>query len=302
MNAMHFDLADLKIFVAIAQAPSLTQGAKNVFMSPAAASTRLKNLENQIGSRLFYRHNKGLDLTPSGRKLLTHARKMLQYAEEIRNEFSEDERDMRGHIRILANTTAVIGFLPEILAGFLAERPAVTIDLQEQFTKETIRAVREDNADFGILSGQIDAPDLQRIPFQTDRLCIAVPLGHPLAKETHGVGFEEALCYPQISFHPSSTLQKYLNEHKERLGIYTKNRISVAGFESACRLIEAGVGIGIVPESVMQRHRHTMKIVSIALNHPSAIRERNIIVKEWDAQTPIAKALITRICDVMKDK
>lgn len=296
---MHFDLSDLKVFVAIAQVQNLTQGAKSIHLSAAAASTRLKNLEQQINARLFYRHNKGLELTPAGRKLLTHARQMLYYADCIRSEFANEPHDAQGHIRIKANTTAVIGFLPEILARFLAERPAVSIDLQEDFTKETIRAVREDNVDFGILSGQIDAPDLEHIPFKTDRLCIALPENHPLTERKEGVGFEEALIYPQISFHPSSTLQKYLNDHKERLGIYSKNRISVAGFESACRLIEAGVGIGIVPESVIQRHQATMRICAIPLNHPSAIRERRIIVKELDAQTPTVRVLIETICQIM---
>lgn len=296
---MHFDLADLKLFAAIAKAPSLTQGANSVFVSPAAASTRLKNLENQLGCRLFYRHNKGLELTPAGKKLLRHARKMLQYAEEIRSEFSNQSIDARGHIRLFANTSAVISFLPDILAHFLTQRPAVSIDLQESLTKDTIRAIREDNADFGIVSGEIDAPDLQHIHFCTDYLCIALPQNHPLCQYPDGVGFEEALHYPQVSFHPGSTLQKYLNDHKERLGIYTKNRISVAGFNSFCRLIEAGVGIGIVPKSVVSRYQTHMQIDTIPLNHPSAIRERKIILKQLDAQTPTARALIEHICQVM---
>ena len=291
---MHFDLTDLKVFVCIAEAPSLTQGAKTAFVSPAAARTRLKNLEAQLSSRLFYRHNKGLELTPAGKNLLRHARLMLQYAEQIRTDFSGYAADTQGHIRIYANTTAVIGFLPEILALFLAERPAVSIDLQEQFTKDIIRSVREDAADFGIVSGQIDAPDLQRIHFSTDRLCVAVPQGHELAKHT-AVDFQAALAYPHIGFHRGSTLQQYVDEHKQRLGVSTKNRINVSGFESVCRLIEAGVGIGIVPESVIERHRHTMAIVAVPLDDPSAVRERSIILKELDALTPVSRALIERI-------
>lgn len=70
-------------------------------------------------------------------------------------------------------------------------------------------------------------------------------------------------------------------EHKQRLGVSTKNRINVSGFESVCRLIEAGVGIGIVPESVIERHRHTMAIVAVPLDSdPSAVRERSVILKE----------------------
>lgn len=291
---MHFELSDLRIFVAIAKAPSLTQGANNVFISPAAASTRIKNLENQMGCRLFYRHNKGLNLTPAGKKLLLHARKILQQAQELRHEFSDFASHTRGHIRLLANTSAVISFLPEILASFLTQYPAISVDLHESLTKDTIRAVREGDADFGIVSGEIDAPDLEFIHFCTDYLCIALPCNHPLAQFKEGVDFETALQYPQVSFHPGSTLQKYLNDHKERLGIYTHNRISVAGFYSFFQLIEAGVGIGIVPLSVVKRHSHR-QISAIPLNHPSAKRERKMIVQQINAQSPMVQALIEHI-------
>ncbi|MDO5651155.1 MAG: LysR family transcriptional regulator [Moraxella sp.] len=291
---MRFELTDLRVFVAIATAPSLTQGAKAVYLSPAAASNRMKNLETQLGGRLFYRNNKGMELTPAGKDMLVHARKILTGADELIYHFSEANQDQQGHLKIYANTTAVIGFLPEILASFLADRPRVSIDLKEEFTKNIIRGVREESADFGIVSGVIEALDLEHIHISTDRLCVAVPINHDLA-ELECVSLDVALRYSHIGFHAGSTLQKYLDDHKDRLGITTKSRINVQGFESVCRLIEAGVGIGVIPESVMDRHSRTMAIKSIHLNEKTALRERSIIVKRYDSLSPVARALIESI-------
>ena len=133
---MHFDLSDLRLFIHIAESPSLTQGARKAFISPAAASVRIKSLESETGTRLLYRDSRGVELTPAGQLFLQHARLIMRQVEYMRNEFTEYGTDAAGHIRIFANTTAVTEFLPEVLAGFLAQRPGVTVDLQEKLSRE----------------------------------------------------------------------------------------------------------------------------------------------------------------------
>ena len=104
---MHFDLPDLRLFIHIAESPSLTQGARKAFLSPAAASARIKALENQLGSRLLYRDSRGVELTPAGQRLLQHARLIMRQVDYLKSEFTEYGTDAVGHIRIFANTTAV---------------------------------------------------------------------------------------------------------------------------------------------------------------------------------------------------
>ncbi|WP_343162576.1 LysR family transcriptional regulator, partial [Stenotrophomonas maltophilia] len=87
----------------------------------------VKALEGQLGSRLLYRDSRGVELTPAGQRLLQHARLIMRQVEYLKSEFTEYGSDAAGHIRIFANTTTVTEFLPEILAGFLAARPGVTV-------------------------------------------------------------------------------------------------------------------------------------------------------------------------------
>lgn len=291
---MHFDLPDLRLFIHIAESPSLTQGARKAFLSPAAASARIKALEGQLGSRLLYRDSRGVELTPAGQRLLQHARLIMRQVDYLKSEFTEYGTDAAGHIRIFANTTAVTEFLPEVLAGFLAERPGVTVDLQERLSRDIVRGVLDGAADLGIIAGPVQAPGLQVLHFSTDRLVLSVPLGHALAQR-QSVSFNDTLAYQHIGLHEGSTLLSFLREQVEKLGGNLALRIQVSSFEAICRMIEGGVGIGIIPESAARRHSRTMQLAILQLDEAWAVRERSMLVRELDALPGSVRALIDRL-------
>ncbi|MBA1272685.1 LysR family transcriptional regulator [Stutzerimonas azotifigens] len=291
---MHFDLADLRLFIHIAESPSLTQGARRAHLSPAAASARIKTLEGQLGTRLLYRDSRGVELTPAGHRLLQHARLILRQVDYLKSEFTDYGTDAAGHIRIFANTTAVTEFLPEILAGFLAARPGVSVDLQERLSRDIVRGVLDGAADLGIIAGPVEASGLQVMHFSTDRLLLALPIGHPLAAEKQ-VSLRQTLSYQHIGLHEGSTLLSFLRDQVERLGETLSLRIQMSSFEAICRMIEAGVGIGIIPESAARRHSRTMQLATVTLDEPWAVRERSILVRELDALPGSVRALISTL-------
>src|SRR5450830_1363875 len=120
---MHFDLADLRLFIHIAESPSLSQGAKRAFHSPAAASARIKALEGQLDTRLLYRDSRGVEITPAGDRLLHPARLIMRQVDYLKSEFTQYGVDSAGHIRIFANTTAVTAFLPRGAGGLFVPAP-----------------------------------------------------------------------------------------------------------------------------------------------------------------------------------
>ncbi|MBE7376978.1 LysR family transcriptional regulator [Pseudomonas lopnurensis] len=291
---MHFDLADLRLFIHIAESPSLTQGARRAHLSPAAASARIKALEGQLDSRLLYRDSRGVELTPAGQKLLQHARLIMRQVDYLKSEFTAYGTDSAGHIRIFANTTAVTEFLPEVLAGFLAQRPGVTVDLQERLSRDIVRGVLDGSTDMGIIAGPVQAAGLQVLHFSTDRLLLAVPVGHPLSGEPT-MTLRQTLAYQHIGLHEGSTLLTFLRDQVEKLGGNLSLRIQVSSFEAVCRMIEAGVGIGIIPESAARRHSRTMRLALVELDEPWAVRERSILVRELDALPGSVRALIATL-------
>ncbi|HCL52371.1 MAG TPA: LysR family transcriptional regulator, partial [Pseudomonas sp.] len=209
----------------------------------------------------------------------------------LKAEFTQLGGDSAGHIRIFANTTAVTEFLPEVLAGFLAQRPGVTVDLQERLSRDIVRGVLDGSTDMGIIAGPVEASGLQVMHFSTDRLVLIVPAGHELANRRQ-VTLKQTLAYQHIGLHDGSTLLTFLRDQVERMGETLALRIQLSGFEAICRMVEAGVGIGIIPESSASRHSHTMNLVTIALDEPWAERERSILVRELEALPGTVRALI----------
>ncbi len=291
---MYLDFKDLNLFIHIAEAPSLTQGARRAFISPAAASVRIKALEAQLNTHLLYRDSKGVELTEAGKRLLKHARLIMRQMAYLKTEFNEYGADASGHIRIFANTTAVTEFLPETLARYLANNPGVTVDLQERLTKDIVRGVLEGSTDLGIVAGPIATKELEVLHYSTDRLVLVVPRGHVLDTATPPK-FSDTLRYHHVGLQEGSTLQDFLREQAERLNEKLSWRIQVSSFESVCRMVEANVGIGIIPQSAADRHSKTMDLSIVQLDETWAVRERSILVRQLDALPGCVRKLIAML-------
>jgi DNA-binding transcriptional LysR family regulator len=292
---MRFDLTDLRLFVLTADEGNMTRAALRQHLSLAAASARIKSLEAQAGLRLFYREARGMRLTPPGEAFLHHARGVLRQADQLRADLQEYGGGLRGHLRVFANTTAVTDFLPEILPGFLAANPKVNIDLQEKPNPEIARGVLDGRADLGIVAGQVDTLGLEAIHFSTDRLVLAVAKTHRFARRKK-IAFAETLDEDTVGMHYGSTLQTFLAQVVDGLGRPIKLRIQLSSFDAMCRMIGAGVGVGIVPESAARRNQSSADIALIELVDLWSVRERYILVRTREALPRYADALIQTLC------
>lgn len=292
---MQFDQVDLKLFSAVATEGSLTRAAGLRHLSLAAASARIKALEQQAGTPLLYREARGVRLTPAGEAFLHHARALLLQAQQLQSELREYGGGLRGHVRVFANTTAVTDLLPDVLAAFLRAHPKVNVDLQEKPNAEIARGVRDGRADLGIVAGQVDTLGLQVIHFSTDRLVLVVPRGHRLARRRR-VAFADTLSEDHVVMHQGSTLQGFLVQVTEQLGKSLKPRVQLSSFEAMCRMVGAGVGVAVVPESAARRNLQAMNLVSIELADPWRVRERFILVREGEPIPAYAQSLMQALC------
>ena len=292
---LQFDLTDLRLFVRTAEQGTLTRAAERQHLSLAAASARIRALEEQAGTALFTREARGVRLTPAGDAFAHHARGVLRQTAQLGAELQEYGGGLRGHLRVFANTTAVMEFLPELLPAFLAAHPRVNIDLQERPNAEIARGVRERRADLGIVAGEVDTTGLAAIHFSTDRLVLVVPRGHALAR-CRRIAFADTLEHDFIGMHTGSTLQAWLARVTQDLGRTLKLRIQLRSFDAMCRMIGSGVGIGVVPESAARRNLLAHKLVQIELADDWKWRERRILLREGEALPVYAQDLIDRLC------
>lgn len=275
---MSFDLIDLRLFVHVAEAPSLTQGARRACLSTAAASARIQQLEDHLGKRLFYRSSRGMELTRAGQRLLTHARRMLRQVDHLMQDVAGDD-DHAGHLRILANTTAVTELMPAVLGDFLAARPHLTIDLRERLNHDIVRGVEQGSADMGIVAGPVSTRALDRHHFSTDRLVLITAPDHPLAQR-RSVVLEDMVEEFHVGLPDTSSLMQFLTRRFEGVGAQLKLRVQVASFEAICRLVASNVGIGVIPESAALRHCQLMTLALVPIDAPWAVRERSVVVRD----------------------
>jgi len=287
---LHLEIADLRLFVHIAEEQNLTRGAGRAALSAAAASARLKSLEAQVNQRLFYRDSRGLTLSPAGETLLRHARIILRQVEHARSDLSDGASGASGHFRIFANTTAITEVLPDVLAVFMGGRPHVTVDIQERNTREVVRGILDSAADVGVVAGPVSTMGLETQCFSTDRLVLVVPGSHALAS-SETIRFEEAVAFPQVGLR-DSTLQEFLVETVSTLNRRLDIRVLMGSFESMCRMIEANVGIGLLPESAARRLSRGTGLGIIRLLDPWAVRERRVVYRELDALPACARAFV----------
>jgi len=288
---MHFDLDDLRLFVAAVELGSLTRAAERRHLSLAAASARIKALEAQAGLPLLTREARGVRLLPPGEAFLHHARLVLQQAAQLRAELLEYGGGLRGHLRVFANTTAVTDFLPEILPGFLARHPRINVDLQEKPNAQIPRGVRDGRADIGIVAGEVDTLGLEAIHFSTDRLVLVTARRHRFARRRR-IAFAETLDEDAVGMQHGSTLQAFLAQVCDQLGKRQKLRIQLGSFDAMCRMIASGVGIGVVPESAARRNMESMGLALIELSDAWRVRERYLLVRDRAALPNYAQALV----------
>jgi DNA-binding transcriptional LysR family regulator len=291
---MRFDLTDLKLFLHVVEAGSITAGAERMHLAVAAASTRIRNMEIELGTPLLNRERQGVQPTPAGRTLIHHARLLLQQAERMRGDLAEYAGGLKGHIRLMSNTNALIEFLPGPLSNFLTAHPQVNIDLEERLSDEIVAAVADGKADIGIVAGTEDVSGLEVFPFRVDRFVLVTAPSHSLAK-LDSLAFGDALDFDFVGLDRASSLQRFLSDKADRMGRRLKLRVQLRSFDAVCRLVECNVGIGVVPDTTVERNSRSMTLHRIQLTDEWALRRLTICVRKLKDLPTYAQELVRHL-------
>ena len=288
---MRFDLVDLRLFCEVADAGSITRGAERSALALAAASTRIRNMEDALGAPLLERSRQGVTLTPAGRTLLKHARTILSQTARLREDLGAYAGGLSGEVRLLANTNALTEFLPEALSAFLAGHPQVSVNLEERLSDEIVGLVAEGVGDVGIVAGTVDMGSLETFPFRSDRFVVVSSAIHPLAQRS-SMTFADVLGFDLVGLDRASSLQRFLSTKAAREGRPLRLRVQLRSFDAVCRLVECGVGVGVVPETTARRAARTMSLGIVELTDDWARRDLTICVRDLSQLAPYARELV----------
>lgn len=291
---MRFDFIDLSLFRHIVEAGSITRGAARANLALAAASTRIRKMEESFGAELLVRGRQGVVPTQAGRTLLQHARSIMAQTERMQEDLTPYARGLAGQVRVLSNTNALTEFLPETLSSFLTTYPDISVDLEERLSDEIVGLIAEGAADIGIVAGTVDYGGLHTFPFRSDRFVLVVGRNHPLAARSR-IGFAEVLDYDMVGLDRASAIQRFLADKASRIGRAIRLRVQLRSFDAICRLVECNVGVGIVPETTVKRTERNMAISSVRLTDPWALRELSICVRDINTLPPYARQLVDHL-------
>ena len=293
---MRFDLTDLRLFVHIAEAGSITGGAERSHISLASASQRVLGMEAALGSPLLRRERLGVRPTEAGRTLLHHARLVLQQMEHLRGDLGDYGAGLQGHVRLLCNTSAMTEHLPEALSAFLAAHPKVSVDLEERPSDAIVDALRAGHCDIGIVSDAVAVDGLQCAVFRCDELVVVAPRRHALARRRR-LTLAELGGFEFVGLAAANPLQAHIAQQAQRLGQRLRIRVRVGGFEAIGRMVEQGIGIGIVPRAAAERFARSMRLVRIALAEPWAERHLLACVRPGETLPLNARRMLAQLLE-----
>lgn len=281
---MRYELTDLKLFVAIADARSLSGGADAVHLTASSASYRLKNLELAMGVPLFKREARGMELTIEGELVLRHVRGLLAGVARMHGEISSFAVGLKGNVKLLVNSSSLNSFIVPSLARFLIANPSVNIQLEERSSPTIESAIAGGEAEIGIFAGRAESVGVEAVRYAVDELVIAAPLDHPITEHS-GVRFPAALDLDFVCMSRNSSNYIFLRDMAKLAGKMLRIRIHVHTYEAALFMVEAGVGVSLVPRSVAAAALRTRRIAAVALNEPWALRELTLVTS---ASAPVS--------------
>lgn len=293
MASMRFDLTDLRLFMAVVDAGSITHGAAEVGLSLPAASERLRDMEAAGEVTLLNRGRRGVEPTEAGEALAHHARTILHQMARMRGDIGQYAKGLRASVRILANTASMSELLPARLAPWMATNPQIDIDLKERESAEIARSVAAGFAEIGVLSAANDTGALSLRPFAVDHLVVVASGDHPVVRDRR-VGFADLLDYPFIGL-TSGPLQDHIDRQASRMGTRLKIRIRLRSFDGICHMAGAGAGIGIVPEAAATRCRRSARIKMARLSDPWGTRRLVLCFRDELGLTAPARALFDHL-------
>ena len=294
---LRFDLRDLELFVAVADAGSIARAAERSHTVASAVSKRISDLEDGLGCPLLLRGAKGVELTAAGHALLARARVLLHQASQLDDEMRRHASGARGYVRVFANISAIVEFLPDALASFAHRHPDIHVHLEEHISSDIATAVADNSADLGIVSELPAIDGLTTVPFRKDDLVVVLQPDHPLAGR-QSIAFAEIVNEPFVGLHAGSSLNRLLTRAAME-GNRTLNwRVHVTSFDAACAMVAAGLGVGVVPKAATTAYIRSLSLASLSLTDEWAHRQLFLCVRSGAPLHSAAKLLFDHLQSV----
>lgn len=241
------ELDQVRTFLAVTRRGSFSRAAQDLFLTQPAISIRIKELEEELGHQLLERRQRGVALTPAGQMFLRRAEAIVGEVASLEAELSDLSALRTGRVSLGASDTVCLYLLPGVLSRFVAKYPGVELSLSTQISRRVLELVGRDEVDVGIVTLPVESEVVETRPLYDEEFLLICPPGHALdSKRRLSPG--DLTGHPIIHLKPETFTRAWIDSRLERLGLREQVRLEVSTVEVIKRLVEAGLGISLVPE------------------------------------------------------
>ena len=266
-------LTQLRYLVAIADSGlNITLAAEKVHATQPGLSKQLKQLEDELGFLLFQRKGRSLEaITPAGRDVLAHARRVLAEAGNIRAYAANERGEKHGRLTLVTTHTQARFVLPPAIAGLSRRFPDVSIHLQPASEGEVLAQLARGNADFAVVSTAGETPPGGlAVPLYRWRRVVLVPRAHALATSGRAPGLAELAALPLVSYESTNKPESSLRRAFAAAGLEPQVALTARDADLIKTYVRAGLGVGVLAEMAVDA-REDADLV--ALPAPDALPE-----------------------------
>jgi DNA-binding transcriptional LysR family regulator len=256
------DLHTLKIFQTVAKHGSISQAARELQYAQSNITLKIQQLETELQTTLFYRHNRGTAVTAKGSMLLTYTEKIFNLIEETKNVMNDNQTPKGPFIIGSMETTAAVR-LPVLLTKYLKEFPEVDLTLKTGSTEENIQGVLHYELDGAFVAGPVEHPDLLQKEVFEEELVLVTDTIHPPISSVKDIQKKTLLV-----FRTGCSYRERLEQwfHQER--VISKKIMEFGTMDGIIGCVSAGLGISVLPYSVVAKHIQEGTIKQHSLPNP----------------------------------
>ncbi len=253
------DIQEMKYFCTVASEGSISRAAQKLHYAQSNLSTKIVQLEQEIGCPLFYRNNHGVTLTPKGELLLKYATNLINLAEETMIAV-KDDTTAQGMLKIGSMESTVVAYLSEFLAGFHENNPQITVQVESGTTESILQKVLEHRLNGAFVSGPIRHPELFTKQVRTEKLCLIASKSLVPNKD-----IQAALAQPLLVFPHGCSYRKTLEHWMKDEGLSASKIYEFNTLGSIFASVSTGLGIALFPEHCIEQYsqRDTLTVLDV---------------------------------------
>jgi LysR family transcriptional regulator, cell division regulator len=243
------DLHTLKIFQSVAKMGSISQAARELQYAQSNITMKIQQLESDLQTTLFYRHNRGTALTDKGIMLLTYTEKIFDLIEETKSMMNDDQTP-RGPLIIGSMETTAAIRLPVLFSKYHKDFPEVDLTLKTGSTEQNIQAVLQNELDGAFVSGPINHPDLiQKEVFEEELMLITDTVHSPISSS-----IKEIQTRTLLVFHSGCAYREKFEQWLSQEKMIPNKIMEFGTIDGIIGCVAAGLGISMLPQSVITKH------------------------------------------------